>query len=41
MPQCETCQGNGEVITDWDEYLKPAPDAPGDAGTATCPDCAL
>lgn len=39
MGTCETCQGNGEIVTDWELYLHPPEGAPGDAGTATCPDC--
>lgn len=34
---CETCQGNGEIVTDWSAYLgdgQPASDA-----VAECPDC--
>lgn len=36
---CETCQGNGEVVTDWGTYLKPPEGAEADAGTATCAAC--
>lgn len=36
---CERCEGNGEIVTDWDLYLHPPEGAPGDAGTAPCPDC--
>ncbi|QTH19740.1 hypothetical protein HRJ34_15330 [Rhizorhabdus wittichii] len=36
---CETCQGNGEIVLDWDVYLHPPEDAPADAGVADCPDC--
>ncbi len=37
--QCDRCCGNGEIVTDWDEYLHPPKDADPDAGTATCPNC--
>lgn len=37
---CGTCQGNGEIVTDWSRYLGPAqPGDQGDEGTAPCPDC--
>ena len=36
---CETCQGNGEIITDWERYLRAQPGDVGDEGTADCPDC--
>lgn len=36
---CEKCQGNGEIITDWDRYLHAEPDDEGHEGTAECPDC--
>lgn len=39
MQFCERCQGNGEIVTDWDEYLHPTTDFSGEAGTADCPDC--
>lgn len=32
---CERCQGNGEIVTDWEAYLG---DAEGD-GVEVCPDC--
>lgn len=36
---CDRCAGNGEIVTDWDAYLKPPAGAAGDHGTAECPDC--
>jgi DnaJ-class molecular chaperone len=33
MKSCERCQGNGEIVTDWERYLE------SDEGTAECPDC--
>ena len=37
--QCQTCQGNGEIVTDWDRYLHGEDGDKGDEGTAECPDC--
>lgn len=39
LKPCDTCQGTGEVVTDWEGYLHPPTEAPGDFGTAECPDC--
>lgn len=37
---CPRCQGNGEIVTDWDRYLGPSqPGDEGDEGTAECTDC--
>lgn len=36
---CETCQGNGEIVTDWDRYKNPRPGDVGDEAVAECPDC--
>lgn len=36
---CQTCQGNGEVVTDWERYLHPKPGDAGDEAVADCPDC--
>lgn len=36
---CETCQGNGEIVTDWDRYLEPHAGDIGDEAVAECPDC--
>ncbi len=37
--QCEKCQGNGEIVTDWTRYLKPRPGDMADEASAECPDC--
>jgi DnaJ-class molecular chaperone len=34
---CQTCQGNGEVVTDWNAYL--GVDQPMSDAVAECPDC--
>lgn len=36
---CETCQGNGEIVTDWNRYLHCHPGDLGDEAVADCPDC--
>lgn len=36
---CERCQGNGEIVTDWDRYLHPHDGDVGDEAVAECPDC--
>jgi len=36
---CERCCGNGEIVTDWDRYLKPRTGDVGDESVAECPDC--
>lgn len=36
---CQKCAGNGEVVTDWDRYLKPRPGDVGDEAVAECPVC--
>lgn len=36
---CKTCQGNGEIVTDWDRYLQPHAGDVGDEAVAECPDC--
>lgn len=36
---CETCQGNGEIVTDWERYLHPREGDAGDEAVAECPDC--
>lgn len=36
---CGTCQGNGEVVTDWDRYQDPHSGDKGDEAVAPCPDC--
>lgn len=37
--QCDRCQGNGEVVTDWDRYRHPHDGDVGDEAVAECPDC--
>ena len=37
--QCECCQGNGEIVTDWDRYLHAHDGDQGDEAVAECPDC--
>lgn len=37
--QCERCQGNGEIVTDWERYLHPRVGDVGDEAVAECPDC--
>ena len=36
---CERCQGNGEIITNWERYMAQTSDEPADAWVAECPDC--
>lgn len=36
---CERCQGNGEIVIDWDRYLDPHDGDVGDEAVAECPDC--
>lgn len=36
---CEHCQGNGEIVTDWERYLAPHEGDLGDEAVAECPDC--
>lgn len=36
---CERCQGNGEIVTDWDRYRHPHDGDKGDEAVAECPDC--
>lgn len=38
-PTCERCQGNGEIVTDWDRYLNSHEGDIGDEAVAECPDC--
>jgi len=37
--QCERCQGNGEIVTDWERYKHPHENDVGDEAIAECPDC--
>mgnify|MGYP003510109096 CR=1 FL=1 len=39
MKFCETCQGNGELVTDWERYLHPQSGDKGDEALIDCPDC--
>ena len=39
MEMCERCQGNGEIVTDWERYKRPHPGDVGDEAVAECPDC--
>lgn len=39
MTDCERCQGNGEIVTDWGRYLHSLPGDKGDEAVADCPDC--
>jgi hypothetical protein len=36
---CETCQGNGEIVTDWSRYLTPNDGDKGDEAVAECSHC--
>ena len=36
---CETCQSNGEVVTDWERYMHGPLDENGEDAVAPCPDC--
>ena len=36
---CERCQGNGEIVTDWERYLHPHDGDAGDEAVAECSDC--
>lgn len=38
-PTCGRCCGNGEIVTDWERYLKPLNGDVGDEAVAECPDC--
>lgn len=39
MKFCETCQGNGEIVTDWERYLHGPLDENGEDAVTDCPDC--
>lgn len=39
MADCPTCQGNGEIIVDWDRYIEPHPGDRGDEAVEQCPNC--
>jgi hypothetical protein len=36
---CERCQGNGEIVKDWETYLHPASLEDKERSVAECPDC--
>lgn len=36
---CSTCCGNGEIVTDWERYLKPLDGDVGDEAVDVCPCC--
>jgi len=36
---CERCQGNGEIVTDWERYRHALDSDKGDEAVAECPDC--
>jgi len=36
---CERCQGNGEIVTDWDRYMTAYEGDVGDEAAMECPDC--
>ncbi len=36
---CERCQGNGEIVTDWERYKHPHEGDAGDEAVTECPDC--
>lgn len=36
---CGRCQGNGEIVTDWERYLHAHDGDKGDEAVADCPDC--
>lgn len=39
LVMCQTCQGNGEVVTDWERYKHPHPGDVGDEAVTECPNC--
>ncbi|WP_311272209.1 MULTISPECIES: hypothetical protein [unclassified Rhizobium] len=36
---CQRCQGNGEIVTNWERYLEPHDGDKGDEAVAECSDC--
>lgn len=36
---CDRCQGNGEIVTDWERYRHPHENDVGDEAVSECPDC--
>lgn len=39
LTACVTCQGNGEIVTDWERYLNARRGDVGDEAVTECPDC--
>lgn len=37
--QCQRCQGNGEIVTDWARYRSPNDGDNGDEAVSECPEC--
>lgn len=37
--QCDTCQGNGEIVADWERYMHAHDGDKGDEAVSECPDC--
>lgn len=36
---CQRCKGNGEIVTDWERYMRGHEDEHGNEAVAECPDC--
>ncbi|OOO22745.1 DUF551 domain-containing protein [Agrobacterium pusense] len=36
---CQRCQGNGEIVTNWERYRHPHQNDAGDEAVAECPNC--
>lgn len=36
---CERCAGNGEIVTDWERYMRGPLDKNGEDAVKPCPDC--
>lgn len=39
MGTCERCQGNGELVVDWEKYLHPASLKEEESSVVECPSC--
>ena len=39
MADCKRCQGNGEIILDWDRYMNSTSSEEDETAVAECPDC--
>lgn len=37
--ECPDCDGNGEIVTDWERYMHSLPGDKGDEAVADCPNC--